>query len=283
MKRYIITIDESKCDGCGVCVDACMEGALQIIDGKARLISEFYCDGLGACIGECPQGAITIEEREAAPYNEIAVIERLSKYGENTILAHLRHLKEHNEITFLNQALEYLKQNNIPFDKSKLDNEIMSETKPSSTTYPACPGSIPVQVNTEMTTSHQPSALRQWPIQLHLVNPLAPYFMGADVILTADCVAYCLGDFHSKYLKNKSIAIACPKLDSNIENYIEKLKEMIDNAEINTLTVMVMEVPCCSGLMRIAQIAAQQSTRKIPLKLVQISIAGKVLNEQWVL
>lgn len=282
MKRHIITIDDSKCDGCGICVDTCMEGALQIIDGKARLISEFYCDGLGACIGECPRGAITIEEREAEPYDEVAVIDRLSKYGEKTILAHLKHLKAHNEITLLNQAMEYLKQNNIYFDKSKLDNEIMTEKKFSSTT-PSCPGSIPVQLNPQGTEIFQPSELRQWPVQLHLVNPQAQYFIEADVILTADCIAYCMGDFHNKYLKNKSIAIACPKLDSNLENYIEKIKEMIDTAKINTLTVMVMEVPCCNGLIRIAQLATKQAVRKIPLKFIQVSISGKVLNEEWIL
>ncbi|MGB9695752.1 MAG: ATP-binding protein [Ignavibacteria bacterium] len=282
MKRNIITIDESKCDGCGICVDACMEGALQIIGGKARLITEFYCDGLGACIGECPQGAITMEEREAEPYDEIAVIDRLSKYGEKTILAHLRHLKAHKETALLNQALEYLRQINIFFEESKLDNQVMEEKK-SYPVYSSCPGTIPVQLNSETTETSQSSALRQWPVQLHLVNPLAPYFREADVILTADCIAYCMGDFHNKYLKNKSIAIACPKLDSNLENYIEKIKEMIDTAKINTLTVMVMEVPCCSGLIKIGQLATKQSTRKIPLKFIQVSISGKVLNEEWVL
>lgn len=259
-----------------------MEGALQIIEGKAKLISEFYCDGLGACIGECTQGSITIEEREAAPYNEIAVIDRLSRHGEKIIFAHLEHLKDHNEITLLNQALEYLRQNNIYFDKSKLDNQAMDEKK-SSSIYTSCPGTISRQLNPETTETSQPPTITQWPVQLHLVNPLAPYFIGADVILTADCIAYCMAEFHNNYLKNKSIAIACPKLDSNLENYIEKIKEMINSAKINTLTVMVMEVPCCNGLMRIAQLATTQATREIPLKLIQVSIAGKVLNEEWIL
>jgi len=280
MKRQIITIDESKCDGCGICTEICMEVALQIIDGKARLISEFYCDGLGACIGQCPQGAITIEEKEAAPYNEIAVLKRLLTYGEKTILAHLKHLKTNNEKTFLAQALEYLKENNISFDLSKLENQTIEEKK-SSTIYNSFPGTFSAQLKPETSYPSPTSALRQWPIQLHLVNPVAPFFIEADVILTADCIAYCMGDFHSNYLKNKSIAIACPKLDSNLENYIEKIKDMIDSAKINTLTVMVMEVPCCNGLLRIAQIAVEKSLRKIPLKYIQVSLTGEILNEEW--
>jgi len=285
MKRLIIKIDEEKCDGCGICAQGCMEGALQIIDGKARLISELFCDGLGACIGECPPGAITLEEREALPYDENAVMERISKQGEKTILAHLKHLKEHNENEHLKTGLEYLEKNNIKIDLTELNKKPMFNIMDNKGGQ-GCPGSRAMDFRNDseqksFNNSDQPSALNQWPIQLHLVNPHASYFQNADVVLAADCVAFSMGGFHNKYLNGKSLAIACPKLDSNMESYIEKLSMMIDGSKINMLIVMIMEVPCCGGLLRIAQLALEKSQRKIPLKLVTVSIRGEVLEEEW--
>jgi ferredoxin len=285
MKRTIIKIDEEKCDGCGICAQGCMEGALQIIDGKARLISELFCDGLGACIGECPPGAITLEEREAQPYSETAVMERISKQGEKTIVAHLKHLYEHNEKEYFKTGIEYLAKHNIEINLEELNKALMFKTNENHTGH-SCPGSREMNFKNNITTdiresTDQPSELKQWPIQLHLVNPQASYFQNSDVVLAADCVAFSLGNFHNKYLRNKSLAIACPKLDSNMESYLEKLKVMIDSSKINMLIVMIMEVPCCGGLLRMAQLALQNSQRKIPIKLVTVSIRGEILQEEW--
>ncbi len=279
MKRKIIRIDEEKCNGCGACIPNCHEGALQIIDGKARLISDLFCDGLGACLGHCPEGAITIIEREAEAYDERKVMELIVPKGRNTILAHLEHLRDHNEQEFLDQAIQYLKENNIDMKPETIQ-----------TTHPGCgcPGSREADFREEkqetiqdLPTAGAPSELRQWPVQLHLLNPNAPYFRNADVLLTADCVAFAMGDYHAKYLKGKSVAIACPKLDSNRESYVEKLTSMIRDAKINTMQVIMMEVPCCGGLLHMAQTAREKSGRNIPIKQSIISIRGEVLEEDW--
>lgn len=230
MKRTIIKIDEEKCNGCGLCVKGCHEGALQIIDGKARMVSETYCDGLGACIGECPLGAIELEEREAEPYDEQAVQENTQK------------------------AFSCPGKKEMLFERD----------------------SAPATSDAEM-----PSQLRQWPVQLHLLNPMAPYLKNADVVLAADCSAFAYGDFHGRFLKNRILAIACPKLDSGRESYIEKLTAMIDYSNINTLTIVMMEVPCCGGLLQLAQQALAQAKRKIPVKKVVISLKGEILQEEW--
>lgn len=230
MKRDILKIDEDLCNGCGLCVPNCHEGALQVIDGKVRLVSELLCDGLGACIGHCPEGAIAIEKRDAEPYNEMLVMEQMKDSG--------------------------------------------------------CPGSRE-QVIERLSVASQvqengQSELRQWPVQMHLINPNASYFQGSDLLLAADCVAYSMGGFHSRYLKGKSLAIACPKLDQHTEIYIEKLAALIDTAKINTMTVMLMEVPCCGGLMQMVKAASGSAARKVPVKLIMVSISGEILKEEWV-
>ncbi|TVR40837.1 MAG: 4Fe-4S ferredoxin [Bacteroidia bacterium] len=326
MKRTIIKIDEELCNGCGLCVEGCHEGALQMIDGKARMISDLYCDGLGACIPECPVGAITLEEREAEPYDEIRVMERIAPKGAATVLAHLNHLIEHNQREFVEQGIRYIREHKPDIDLSRL-KEYPKETNnmdEKNNEHPGrqaedagmtfsghkhgnghgqhahggggCPGarmmqfadniSAPAAVAT-ISEPHghsagQPSELRQWPVQMHLVNPQAPYFRKADVLLAADCVAFAMGDFHSKHLKGKGLAIACPKLDHNKELYIEKLTAMINQAEINTLTVMVMEVPCCTGLLQLAKQATEKAGRKVPVKAIKVSLRGEVIDEQWI-
>jgi len=265
VKRKIIKIDEEKCNGCARCIPNCPEGALQIIDGKARLISDLFCDGLGACIGHCPEGAIEIEERETEPYNEARVMENIIKAGPNTIKAHLKHLKEHGEEEYYNQAVSILKEKKIKVP------EVDHQHGHSG----GCPGAKVIDFS-------KSSGLRQWPIQLRLISSLASYFRGADVILAADCVAYALGDFHKDYLKGKSLAIACPKLDDDKEIYIEKITSLVDDAKINTLTVMIMQVPCCSGLLQIAKAAAAAGKRKIPIKAIVVSLKGDILSEEWV-
>ena len=283
MKRTVIKIDEELCNGCGICVNGCHEGALQLIDGKARMISDLYCDGLGACIGDCPVGAIDFEEREAEPYDEIAVMERLVPKGEKTIRAHLLHLKEHNETALLAQGLRYLEGHNIEIDMDIENNN--EQNSDCGQAFSACPGSREMSfapVKPVVPIGSTPSQLRQWPVQLHLLNPQAGYFRGADVVLAADCTAYAYGGFHNRFLRNRILAIACPKLDSNKEVYVSKIADMIDGAQINTLTVVIMEVPCCGGLLQLVKMALEQASNKVPVKKVVIGIEGEIVEDNWI-
>ncbi len=272
-KRKIIKIDEEKCDGCGLCIPDCPEGALKIIDGKARLVSDLFCDGLGACIGSCPRGAIAVEEREAVEYNERQVMANIAKQGRNVIKAHLKHLKDHNQHRYLQQALDFLRENKI-----EVPLEEQSEC--------GCPSANPVDFRNKAAAetdldANIPSQLRQWPVQLRLISPAASYYQGADVLLVADCVAYALGDFHLRYLKGKSVAIACPKLDADKDVYLEKIKSWFEDAKINTLTVIIMQVPCCKGLLGLAEEALKRSKRKVPLKVIVVGLEGDILKEEW--
>ncbi|HPD56588.1 MAG TPA: 4Fe-4S binding protein [Smithellaceae bacterium] len=248
MKRKIIKIDEEKCTGCGLCVPGCAEGAIQIIDGKARLVSDVYCDGLGACLGECPEGALSIEERDAEAFDEKQVQEHLAK----TFVRPIAH------------GSPVMPQQGCPGSA-----HVALERK-GAAVLSAAPGAV------------QSSELTHWPVQLPLVNPAADFFRGQDVVLAADCVAYALGDFHQRFLKGKSLAIACPKLDDGQEEYIEKIRRLADEAKINTLTVIIMQVPCCRGLMQVAQTGLQKAKRKVPLKAVIVGIRGEILSEDWV-
>ena len=277
-KRKIIKIDEKKCNGCGNCLPNCPEGAIQLIDGKARLISDLYCDGLGACIGDCPKGAIEIEQREAQPYDEDKVMENIVKAGENTIIAHLNHLRAHGEDELLKQALEFLRKNELSIPKGFGSNQTNKNNSMG------CPGTAVINNEPKLDENisvEQKSQLAQWPVQLHLLPANAPFFKEADVVLAADCVAYATGDFHNKFLRAKRLAIACPKLDSNLESYIEKIRSMIDEAKINTLTVVMMEVPCCRGLLLIAQKALERASRTVPIKQIIVDINGNIIKEQW--
>ena len=256
-KRKIISIDHDLCNGCGQCIPNCPEGALQIIDGKARLISDLFCDGLGACIGHCPEGAITIVEREAEPYDEARVMAGIAAQGANTIRAHLRHLQDHGETALLSEAMAYLERNHIEV--------------PAGNATPA-----------REERSAAESQLANWPIQLHLLSPLSPQLAGKDVLLSADCVAHAVRDFQGTFLAGKALAIACPKLDEGKEIYRDKIIAMVDNARINTLTVVMMEVPCCRGLLAIARDAISRAHRAVPLKAVIVGISdGKILQEEW--
>jgi len=293
MLRDIIKIDEDLCTGCGDCVPNCHEGALQIIDGKVRLVSELMCDGLGACIGHCPEGAITIEQREAAPYNEIKVMETMVGKGFNTVVAHLRHLKEHNETAFLKQGMGFLilHEADLNFKVQDVKNAVHQVVESATTigSGGGCPGSQAISFDSagmrpmsQENTAPAASQLRQWPVQLHLINPAASYFQGSDLLVASDCSAFSLGDFHSKWLKNRSLVIACPKLDQGKEIYLKKLIDLIEGSKLNTITVLIMEVPCCGGLLQLVQMATQRSVRKVPVKAVTVSIKGEILDEQWV-
>jgi NAD-dependent dihydropyrimidine dehydrogenase PreA subunit len=239
--REIIEIDEELCNGCGVCVSACAEGAIQIIDGKARLVKDEYCDGLGACLGECPTDAIRIIQRNAPEFDEGAVEIHLSNIGRAPAAAHAHG-------------------------------------------GGGCPGSMmrqfaPAAAASTAVATGTPSALRQWPVQLHLVPPTAPYFRDADVVLAADCAAFACGDFHARFLANHALAIACPKLDDP-SGYVEKLAAMITDGGIRSLTIVMMQVPCCRGLQRFVELALQTAGRRVPVRTVVVSLEGETLIDE---
>ena len=252
VRRKIIEIDEDLCTGCGQCVVDCAESALEVIDGKAKVVNDVFCDGLGACMGGCPTGALTIVEREAPEFSEEAVEKHLDTLKQEESQCHDHSSTGELGDVACNCAGSMIKE----FDLSGIDNSAES-------------GNVKSQ-------------LRQWPVQMHLISPLAPYFKEADVLLAADCTAYSHGAFHSELLKGKALAIACPKLDQGHESYVEKIKGLIDDAKINTLTVAMMEVACCSGLLRIAQEGAKRATRKVPIKSLIISSQGAILKEEWI-
>jgi len=252
--RQIIEIDEDLCDGCGDCVGACAEGAIQLIDGKAKLVSDIYCDGLGACIGDCHTGALTIVEREAGGFDEEAVAERLVELGRPP------------ETPAMAQPLNMI-------------NPVMSGGGGGG-----CPGSrsrtfdrAPVAADVDQEAAA--SQLGHWPIQLHLVPPTAPFFQGAKVLLAADCVAFSVAGFHGRFLADHSLAIACPKLDANQEIYLQKLVAMIDEAEVESIHVMVMEVPCCTGLVRLVEEARNRSSRAVPVRCTVVGTDGSLRRE----
>jgi NAD-dependent dihydropyrimidine dehydrogenase PreA subunit len=279
LRRKIIKINLDKCNGCGLCLPNCPEGALQLIDGKARLISDLYCDGLGACIGHCPEGAILAEEREAEPYDETKVMENVVRQGPGVILAHLQHLREHDEDKYLDQALAYLRARDVRVDFKRLDHP----AEASGSRLGGCPGAQAVSFGASVQPTAgigpQGSQLTHWPIQLHLINPLASHYRDSEVLLAADCVAYALGGFHDDYLRGKSLAIACPKLDDGQDEYLEKLQSMIEIAQIKSITVMMMQVPCCGGLLHLARRAVALASRKVPVRYSIVGVRGEILQE----
>lgn len=293
MIREIVKIDEELCNGCGDCVPNCHEGALQIIDGKARLVSELMCDGLGACIGHCPQGAITIEKREAEEYDEVVTISQMIKSGKATVFAHLKHLQDHGETGYLQEALGYIKANReaMPFEISEVHELLHAEKAETASgggcATGGCPGSAPMAFDAgglkmASPATDMPSALTQWPVQMHLINPAASYFHGADLLVAADCAGFAYGNFHNDFIKGRKMVIACPKLDQGKDIYIQKLVRLIDESRVNTITVVIMEVPCCGGLSQMVKMAVQMASRKVPVKEVVIGIKGDVLQEEWV-
>ena len=280
-KRKIIRIDEEKCDGCGLCIPNCPEGALQIIDGKARLISDLFCDGLGACIGSCPQDAITIEEREAEEYNERTVMGNIAKQGKNVIKAHLEHLKEHGQSEYLNEATDFLKERNI---EVPLKEEPLRSGDEHMSVFSGCPGSKVMDfrekeevTEKKKTVSKGISELRQWPIQIMLVPPIAPYLKDAHLLIAADCVPFAYADFHHDLLKGNILLVGCPKLD-DVEFYEEKITQILKDNNIKSITCVHMEVPCCFGLVSMVKSAISASGKDIPFKEVTVSIKGDKLE-----
>ena len=271
MIRQIIKIDEEKCDGCGNCVTGCPEGAIQIINGKARLINELFCDGLGACIGDCPLGAIAIEEREAAPYNEALVMENIIQHGPDVIKAHLKHLHDHNEQTYLAEAIAVLNAKNIA-----IPEYITKSAEDNCGHGGGCSGNAnfsfknaSVQKKPDTVQNFTPlSRLEQWPVQLKLLNPEAPIFKGKNLklLVAADCTPFAHGNFHEEFMKDNKVVMFCPKLDPYIEEYRKKLTHIFTNSDIEQITITRMEVPCCGGMPSLVKQAMQLSGKNIPVE-----------------
>lgn len=234
--RSIVRIDEEKCDGCGLCVPACAEGAIKVIDGKARLVNERHCDGLGACIGECPRGAITIEEREAEPFE--------------------------SPKTTCPSAQEQA------FDRADTDVEREVLAPESTSGCPAGTRGVGAELRNE---------LRHWPVQLALVNPRAPFFRNAKLLVVADCVPFVCPDFHHRFLRDRSVVVGCPKLD-DVEDYIRRLTELLENNDVPEIVVAHMEVPCCFGMRHIIESALKDSERKVPVRVVTMTVKGEILE-----
>lgn len=271
VKRKIIEIDDDKCTGCGECVPNCHEGALQIIDNKARLISDLFCDGLGACIGHCPTGAMKVIEREAEDYDERKVMEEhIVPKGENTIRAHINHLKDHGATKFYNEAISYLDEKEIEID---LEENKMKDDLPCG-----CPGTAMKEIKPSEDAGdnkEQVSALRQWPVQLNLLPANAPFFDNSHLLIAADCVGFANPNFHSELLHGKSLVVGCPKLD-DLEAYQEKFTQIFKNNNIKSVTVAIMEVPCCSGMYSAVEDSIKESGKNIPLIKEVIGIDGKI-------
>ncbi len=286
MLREIITIDEDLCTGCGDCVPGCPEGALQIIDGKARLVSDLMCDGLGACVGECPTGAMKVIKREAEAYDEKKVMANIVKQGPNTIKAHLLHLKEHGEQGYLSDAVTYLLDHG--FDIPDLDAprpvvQVQPHHAPAHAHHHGgggCPGSRTLDFSTAPAAAQSgpdtPSALRQWPVQLALLNPQAPYFQGCDLVVAADCVAFSMGSFHNRFLAGRSLAIFCPKLDTMQDVYLDKLTTLFRTMSVKSVTVVKMEVPCCGGTRHLVERALQLAGVNLKIQDYTISLQGQL-------
>jgi NAD-dependent dihydropyrimidine dehydrogenase PreA subunit len=298
--RTIIEVDQSLCDGCGACEIGCPEGALKVIAGKARLVGESLCDGLGACIGHCPRGAIRVTHRDAESYDEVAVLDKILPQGPAVLEAHFAHLDHFGQDLYLEQAIARLDSlgHAIPQGYEKFRKPAPPKfTKPCSVfsrslaDMAARSGSAPVKPSTEPGISLDPipaagkPALkpkspkpRNWPVQLHLINPRAPQFAGARLLVAADCTAFVLEDFHSTLAEGKNLVIACPKLDSGRDIYVSKLAVLIDQAE--SVEAAIMEVPCCGGLARLLEEARQKSGRALPINLVVVSSEGRILGRK---
>jgi Fe-S-cluster-containing hydrogenase component 2 len=243
--REIIAIDEELCDGCGLCVPACAEGAIQLVDGKARLVKDSYCDGLGACLGECPQGAITIINREADDFDEVAVEDHLAS-------------------------------------ASGPDSTAPIQMMPQAAS--GCPGAALRQLqnrprlNTTAAESPSgPSHLTHWPVQLMLVPPHAPFLKNADILICADCVPFAVPDFHARWLNGRAVVVGCPKLD-DLQHYLDKMAAMFSEADPASITVLKMEVPCCHGIAQAAQVARDRARPETPMSIHTLSITGELLE-----
>lgn len=258
MKRKIIQIDEKKCTGCGLCIDVCAEAALEIVDGKARVVKDFYCDGLGACLDVCPVDALKIIEKDVAEYDPQKTHE------------HVKNLRGSEKAEKVHGA-------------DKIKDEKKEEHPPI---MHGCPGSLikdfRQNISSDDQLANQPginikSELRQWPIQMRLLTPTAPYFKNADLVIAADCTPFAYPNFHQKFLKEKILIIFCPKLDEDQDEYMEKLVEIFKTQNIKSITIVHMEVPCCGGVGYLVEQALKKSGQNILVKDYTVSVAGKLI------
>jgi NAD-dependent dihydropyrimidine dehydrogenase PreA subunit len=259
MIRKIVQIDQEKCDGCGLCVPSCAEGAIRIIDGKAEIAADNLCDGLGACLGDCPRDAITIIERDADVFDEVAVEKHLASTGAAPHAPHASHAAAAPPVTAAHPATAAPHGGGCPGSRA--------------VSFAPAPAATP----SAGTPAPQPSQLAQWPVQLHLVPTTAPYFQDADLLITADCVPLAYADYHRDFLSGKAVVVGCPKLDDN-NAYLIKLTELFRVSRIKSITVLKMEVPCCGGIAMVAKQALLASGKEIPISVVTISIRGEVVG-----
>jgi Pyruvate/2-oxoacid:ferredoxin oxidoreductase delta subunit len=244
VKRKIIQIDDALCDGCGQCVPSCAEGAIEVIDGKARLVGDKYCDGLGACLGECPTGALSIIERETEEFDEEAVQE------------HLRSM-------------------------AKQEPQVEAPTAPCACPSAQLQSFGHASPKSEKATlgANRTSALTHWPVQIRLVPPTAPFLKGADLLVAADCTPFAYPEFHEDFLAGKVLMVGCPKFD-DVKGYVQKFVEIFNTADIKRVTVLVMEVPCCQGLPMIVEKAMKIAGKKISMETVMIGARGDILKRE---
>ena len=257
--RTVVHIDEEKCDGCGLCVPGCEEGALRIVNGKAKLVSDVYCDGLGECLGHCPQGAITLIEREAAQFDEKAVKEKMAQEKKN------------------------------PPSGCGRETRGPESTERVEKLACGCPGTLArkLEPRREATPEEkgvargfpQPSRLENWPVQIGLVPVHAPWLEGADLVIAADCAPFAYGDFHRRFLPGKILMIGCPKFD-DVQGYVEKLAGIFQEKNIRSIQVVHMEVPCCNGLINVVRKALEKSGRNIPTTLFKVGVKGDFVEER---
>ena len=277
MLRKIIHIDEDKCTGCGLCVDACHEGAIAMVDGKARLVRDDYCDGLGDCLPSCPTDAISFVEREAAPYDEAAVAAHLATRNNNG----------------MSGSAPAAPHGGCPGSAAR--TLIAEVSKPASAPHGGCPGSrsrsldgapapatrtaAPAADNADplaTIAAALPNRLAQWPCQIKLVPVQAPYYQGRGLLIAADCTAFACASFHERFMNGNVTIIGCPKLDEG--SYTDKLAAIIAANDITSVTVARMEVPCCGGLERAAAEACAQSGKDIPFEVVTFAVNGDVIS-----
>lgn len=250
MKRNIITINSELCNGCGLCVSACHEGALALVDGKATLISESYCDGLGACLPECPTGAIKIEERESNPFDEAAVAKKMAQ-----------------TVASPEQKLAATPPAKLPCGcPGTMAKAIVRGGS----------GAVPKQETVGSPAGAIESSLTSWPVQIKLVPVTAPYLATASLLVAADCTAFAYADIHRRFMRNKVTLIGCPKLDAG--DYAEKLTAILQANDIKSVTVLRMEVPCCGGIVAAVKTALMNSGKMIPWQVVTISTDGTILE-----
>ena len=244
VRRKIIEIDEERCDGCGLCIIGCAEGALKIVDGKAKVLADKFCDGLGACIGECPKDALTIVEKEADEFDEVAVEEHLSQ-------------------------VEKEQTQESPAPLIGCPSTHLQSFAPT-----ACQ-----KANQPIAQEGNTSALSHWPVQIRLVPPQAPFLKNAELLVAADCTPLAFPDFHERFLKGKAVLMGCPKFD-DVQDYIDRFAAIFSEADIASITAVVMEVPCCAGLPYIIKKGMEKSGKTVPMETVVISTRGKILEQR---